>query len=91
VDTLHALSLSPPAGAGWAVLAGLGGLVVYAAQCLVWPFGNCRRCRGQGRHMAWWERKHWRDCRRCLGTGKRRRVGWRVFSWWLRRWREGGK
>lgn len=62
-----------------------GGLAVYAggytvAQ-IVWPFANCRRCEGSGRHRSP-SGKAWRNCRKCQGNGRRLRLGRKIWNWY---------
>jgi hypothetical protein len=67
---------------GWLILAGLALLWAagYVAACAIWPFTNCRRCKGTGKHRSP-RGKAWRRCRRCKGTGTRIRGGRRVWTW----------
>ena len=46
----------------------------YLAACRIWPFKNCPRCGGTGRHPSPSGRAY-RHCRRCKGTGGRFRLG----------------
>lgn len=46
----------------------------YLAACAVWPFRNCPRCGGTGRHASPSGRAY-RHCRRCKGSGGRFRLG----------------
>ncbi|WP_152363821.1 hypothetical protein [Microlunatus speluncae] len=63
-----------------AVLAvAVGGGLLYALACRIWPFAACRRCTGSGKRRSPGG-KAWRDCGRCKGTGKRLRVGWRLVN-----------
>lgn len=52
----------------------------YIAVCLVSPWGTCARCRPGGRN---------RTCRACKGTGMRPRLGWRLYTYARRLYREG--
>jgi DnaJ-class molecular chaperone len=52
----------------------------YAVACWVWPFADCRKCRGAGRRRSPTGRA-FRTCRRCKGDGKRLRTGRRVFNY----------
>jgi hypothetical protein len=51
------------------VLAG----VVYLVMCAVFPYKNCRRCGGSGRHRSAFF-GGWRPCPTCNATGYRRRL-----------------
>lgn len=63
-----------------AVLAiAIGGGLLYALACRIWPFAACRRCTGSGKRRSP-SGKAWRDCPRCKGTGKRLRIGWRIAN-----------
>ncbi|GAA0469441.1 hypothetical protein Aca07nite_27850 [Actinoplanes capillaceus] len=73
-----------------AILAALGYAAFYLIGCAIFPFGRCRRrrCEG-GRVYSRANRKVFRECRRCEGTGKRVRIGRRVYEY-LRGEREAG-
>ncbi|APE21216.1 MULTISPECIES: hypothetical protein [Streptomyces] len=55
----------------------------YAGKCVASPFGTCRTCHGMG-HLTRTDRKgrpkRGKDCRRCHATGKRIRVGRRLYN-----------
>lgn len=57
----------------------IGGGLLYALACRIWPFAACRRCTGSGKRRSP-SGKAWRDCPRCKGTGKRLRIGWRIAN-----------
>ncbi|MEO3926933.1 hypothetical protein ABGB07_24120 [Micromonosporaceae bacterium B7E4] len=57
----------------------------YIVLCAVAPFGRCRRCAGRRNRL---DRRH-RDCRWCDGTGRRVRIGRRLYDY-LRAERERG-
>ena len=46
----------------------------YLGLCWIWPFGNCRRCKGSGKRHALIGRG-FRLCGRCEGSGYRIRIG----------------
>jgi hypothetical protein len=52
----------------------------YILACIFWPLTDCRRCKGQGKHFAWFGGKGWRLCGRCEGTGSRFRFGARAWT-----------
>ena len=52
----------------------------YIGACVVWPFRNCRKCGGAGRHRSPSGRA-WRYCHRCKGTGARLRAGRRAWNY----------
>jgi hypothetical protein len=67
----------------------LAGLVAgYGLACAIWPFTNCARCHGLGRHRSP-GKKHWRDCRKCHGTGARVRLGRRLWTVGRRTYTDG--
>jgi len=67
VDSLALLASSIIAGyAAW-----------YALLCAVAPYGRCRRCDGRFNRL---DRRH-RDCRACDGTGRRVRIGRRLYEY----------
>lgn len=55
------------------VLVGL-----YFLSCRVWPNARCRPCSGTGRG-AGSNRKRWNNCGTCGGSGRRLRLGARLF------------
>jgi hypothetical protein len=72
-------------GVFWLVVAGLVWALGYAVVCRVWPYADCRKCKGNGRFMTpSWLRflfgRGWRRCRRCKGTGTRIRFGRWVWA-----------
>ena len=48
----------------------------YTVLCVADPFGRCHRCHGRRNSLS----KRHRDCRACDGTGRRVRVGRRIFD-----------
>ncbi len=70
-----------------AILAALLWAVVYAVACWWFPFGNCRRCKGDGKRRSK-SGKHFRLCRRCKGTGRRLRAGRWIYNHVVRMRRE---
>jgi len=75
-----------PAAATVAALdpAQLGALAVLAfvgwrlLTILLFPYGPCWHCRGSGKHRSG---QYWRPCRKCKGTGRRTRLGRRIWNW----------
>jgi hypothetical protein len=61
------------------IIAGLIGLPLYAAFCLLHPDKPCRRCGGWGGKPSRRRRGARRHCRRCDGTGRRFRVPARII------------
>ncbi len=60
-------------------LAPVAWVALYAIACLVWPFGSCWRCGGDGKIRSP-KGRHWRRCKRCKGTGARLRIGRRIVN-----------
>lgn len=69
-------------GPGWAALVGLVAvaLVIYAGSCWWFPYGHCLKCKGAGR-LARKDGKVFRMCPRCKATGRRLRVGRKLWNW----------
>ena len=60
----------------------LGYSAFYIINCAIFPFGRCRRPRCEnGRIYSRFSRKVFRECPRCEGTGKRVRVGRRIYEY----------
>ncbi|WP_433008382.1 hypothetical protein [Kribbella sp. CA-294648] len=51
----------------------------YLLTCLVWPFGKCRRCHGEGKFKSPLGSAY-RHCGRCRGSGLRLRLGRHVVN-----------
>lgn len=62
------------------IVAGSIAAAGYAVACWIWPFANCPRCHGSGKHRSPSGRA-FRRCRRCKGTGARLRTGRRVANY----------
>ncbi|MFD8562137.1 hypothetical protein ACFV1N_33050 [Streptosporangium canum] len=54
--------------------------VCYVGWCAVSPWGTCVRCRPGGKN---------RTCRACNGTGMRPRLGWQLYTYARRLYRDG--
>lgn len=67
----------PAAIALLAVLA-VGYAACYAVACWLAPFARCGRCRKRDPHSPGKSR---RECRRCNSTGRRLRLGRRLWNW----------
>ena len=63
----------------WLVLAVIVLTIGYLLTCWIWPFGNCRRCKGLGKRKAPFGRA-FRHCPRCEGSGLRVRIGRHVIN-----------
>lgn len=64
--------------------------LVYAVSCAWWPFAKCWCCDGAGKHSRKDGKVH-RLCRWCKGSGRRLRVGRRMWNAVRRRQREGAR
>lgn len=64
---------------GWITLAGFVWLAGYAIACRWRPFAHCGCCKGSGRHYSK-NGKTFRDCWWCNHTGRRLRVGRKVYN-----------
>jgi hypothetical protein len=51
----------------------------YLLTCLIWPFGKCRRCKGEGKFKSPLG-KAYRHCGKCQGSGLRVRLGRHVIN-----------
>ena len=56
-----------------------GVAVFYLLTCAVWPFGKCRKCKGEGKFKSPIG-KAYRHCGRCKGSGLRVRLGRHVIN-----------
>jgi hypothetical protein len=54
-------------------------LTVYVLACAVWPWTSCGRCEGGRKRSP--SGKAWRNCRSCGGTGKKVRLGRRMWTY----------
>ena len=65
---------------GEMILLGLALLSIYAVACVAWPYSAYSRCSGSGKRPSPSGRA-FRNCPRCSGTGRRLRLGRRLFDW----------
>ena len=78
-----------------ASLASLAALIIagytlyYLAACAIFPFGACRRCKGAGKLRTPISRRMFRLCPRCDGTGRRVRIGRRIYEYFRREHAKG--
>jgi hypothetical protein len=81
VTPLLAATATPdhPVPWGWLLLALVVWTGWYLASCAWFPFARCWSCDGAGRKSRK-DGKVWRNCRRCRASGKRLRVGRRVWN-----------
>ena len=65
-----------------ALTAGLGYSAFYILMCAISPWGTCKRsrCTG-GRIYSRVFKRTFRECPRCNGTGRRVRVGRRIYEY----------
>ncbi len=54
-------------------------LVAYIAACAIYPFTAHGRCNGTGKLRSP-SGKAWRTCRGCKGSGRKLRIGRRLFD-----------
>jgi hypothetical protein len=54
--------------------------LAYPISCVVRPMRDCWCCKGTGHHRAEKNRKLSRPCRWCGQTGKRMRIGRRIYN-----------
>jgi hypothetical protein len=64
---------------GTLIWIGVGWFVVYVAACVLWPNGPDPKCKGTGKRKSP-TGVYWGDCRRCGGSGKRVRLGRRIWD-----------
>lgn len=54
-------------------------VITYVASTRLHPLRKCSRCNMTGRHFGTMYKGGYRRCRKCEGSGRRDRVGTRVF------------
>ena len=74
-----------------ASLASLGYAACYLLMCAAFPFGHCRRCKGAGKLYSPFSRRVFRLCPRCDGTGRRVRIGRRIYEYFRAEHAKGSK
>lgn len=77
-DTVLTADPADPNLAAWALLAVLVWAGWYLLACALFPWRACTWCDGGKRRDS--SRQHWRDCRHCAGSGRRPRIGRRVWT-----------
>ncbi|MFI7598416.1 hypothetical protein [Actinoplanes sp. NPDC049681] len=69
----------------------LGYSAFYVIMCAQFPFGHCCRCEGGGKLYSPFSRKVFRLCPRCEGTGRRVRIGRRVYEYLRGEYKAGNR
>lgn len=59
----------------------------YALLCWASPFGTCQRCKGDGYRLN--RKARVKPCQRCKTTGKRARIGRRIYNRWTYTYERG--
>lgn len=65
--------------ASYTIVITLGYIAWYLAACAMFPFTHCRRCHGTGKIRSP-SGKAFRLCRRCKHTGRRLRLGRKIYN-----------
>jgi hypothetical protein len=63
----------------------------YLTLCAAFPFGHCRRCHGTGKLYSPIFKRTFRLCPRCDGTGRRVRIGRRIYKYLRTEHRAGSR
>lgn len=79
MSTLAATATGQATVSGLLCLTLMIATLCYGVGCWIWPFGNCRKCRGSGKRRSPFGRA-FGLCRRCHGDGRRLRVGRRIIN-----------
>ena len=64
--------------ATWTLLAVVLWAGWYLIACALFPWRACGWCDGGKKRNS--SRKHWRECRHCAGSGRKPRIGRRVWT-----------
>jgi hypothetical protein len=77
------LAAATEAGNGGGYLVIVVGFVILAVgywiSLVIHPYAKCRTCKGRARHRGAIYTYAFRSCRTCKGTGRRLRLGARMF------------
>ena len=73
---------------GWLAVLAAVGIVCYAVSLIRHPWVKHRACNGTGRHSGMLYKNAYRLCTGCGGTGRRPRLGVRLFFRARRVWGE---
>jgi DnaJ-class molecular chaperone len=65
---------------GTLIVAALVGLAVYVGSLWLYPYESCPSCKGSSGKRMSSTGKAWGDCRHCEGSGKRMRLGRRIWG-----------
>ena len=76
---LLAATTAAPNTSGWITVGVLAWLAGYAVLCAIYPFTAHGRCNGTGKLRSP-SGKAWRTCRGCKGSGRKLRIGRRLFD-----------
>ncbi|PRY19135.1 hypothetical protein [Pseudosporangium ferrugineum] len=79
MPTLAATATPETTLTGLLCLATVIATLCYGIGCWIWPFGNCRKCKGSGKRRSPFGRA-FGLCRRCHGDGRRLRIGRRIIN-----------
>ena len=58
----------------------VAGLLIYVVSCMIRPFRDCWMCDGKAHHRSKRNPKLSRPCRWCKASGKRLRIGRRLWN-----------
>jgi DnaJ-class molecular chaperone len=64
---------------GFFVILGIVAAFGYYLSLKIYPFTKCKICDGRGRHYSTFYENAHRKCSKCGGTGRRDRLGVRLF------------
>lgn len=64
---------------GFIVLVGAVAVAGYLISLRIHPLNKCRVCKMTGRHYGSVFASNWRRCRACSGTGRKDRLGVKIF------------
>ena len=62
------------------ILVGVGLVVVYVVSLWLYPYESCPSCKGSSGKRMSSTGKAWGNCRHCEGSGKRFRLGRRIWG-----------
>jgi hypothetical protein len=59
---------------------GVSWFAAYLVACWLWPYAACRACKDTPGKRFSPSGKAWGDCRHCEGSGKRVRIGRKIWN-----------